>query len=844
MNGKSLAIVGASLTFVGAITLVLSVLIVLSRDRIMSLSPKAVAPAATDSPIASGTELWGEKLPEIPQEKQADVLDDVGEFNQLLRSGDAGNLKRAVSRLKRLVSSQPKVFAEVLPKLLQPLLDAKLYAETIAFARNAIEIRPQTPQFVAEEQRAIVESLMAQGLYDQALAAAKSYYNVATLKDTAAAIDLVADVLNKSRGGRDPTIGLRFKTEQASTGPQSPLPAAGSVDPALQADVPSSTNPSLDAITVDDSAYEPAIARTFTHAEESYGSLIGRGNLLLLADRPVEARQCFTSACRFTDGETGKLRNALEGIARAVRAQSGGITEANALITAIQQGDISSLPKDLTALGASRLQAAAQRISLAALPPAVQPPPLEEQREGDEHGADPTDQSVLVSTGFECSTPFDVKQDSPTHFELTVTQPQLRDWFMFRVRGVKGKVIRFDITDPRTRLDKWWSLNPVYAYGDDISDPSLYRVEPVDAHAPMTAAWNGSLLPSDRGQKWHWIAQTWISGGNTFSFVQRFDADRAFVAMRPPHPPSYSELYIRALADNPLAKVIEVGRSTEDRSLILVKISSGVQGEKTLPCMLFYAGEHADEHDAMWVAQGVIEYLVSDDLAAQRLRSRFTFLIIPMLDPDASVHGTHQGMIASFLMGRRTPESSAYANWFQSWIAAGNRLDLVFDFHNVQASESANVECALMEGLGIRGSASAALHALLVKNIKESGFAVTGRPRMRGWSPDRLGGWLSRYYGALTLAYEFDSQSPERHLNLRSLEDLGRIFVNAACSFVAEPDAKNLLVDIDVRRQQRLERWTKYGPPPTADEDAIQSESERAEPMNLAIGDGHEQWHW
>ena len=72
---------------------------------------------------------------------------------------------------------------------------------------------------------------------------------------------------------------------------------------------------------------------------------------------------------------------------------------------------------------------------------------------------------------------------------------------MFRVRGVKGKVIRFDITDPRTRLDKWWSLNPVYAYGDDISDPSLYRVEPVDAHAPMTAAWNGSLLPSDRGRE-------------------------------------------------------------------------------------------------------------------------------------------------------------------------------------------------------------------------------------------------------------------------------------------------------------------------------------------------------
>ena len=162
----------------------------------------------------------------------------------------------------------------------------------------------------------------------------------------------------------------------------------------------------------------------------------------------------------------------------------------------------------------------------------------------------------------------------------------------------------------------------------------------------------------------------------------------------------------------------------------------------------------------------------------------------------------------------------------------------------MQASESANVECALMEGLGIRGSASATLHALLVKNIKESGFAVTGRPRMRGWSPDRLGGWLSRYYGALTLAYEFDSQSPERHLNLRSLEDLGRIFVNAACSFVAEPDAKNLLVDIDVRRQQRLERWTKYAHLPVAEEDAIQSEAERAQVISQAPEEEHEEWHW
>ena len=105
------------------------------------------------------------------------------------------------------------------------------------------------------------------------------------------------------------------------------------------------------------------------------------------------------------------------------------------------------------------------------------------------------------------------------------------------------------------------------------------------------------------------------------------------------------------MSSNPLAQVLEIGRSQQNRPLLLAKIGSGGEdAEKQNPCVLIYAGEHADEHDAMWAAQGAIEYLLSDGTEAKQLRDQFTFLVIPMLDPDAAVAGKHEGFIASFLL--------------------------------------------------------------------------------------------------------------------------------------------------------------------------------------------------
>jgi hypothetical protein len=446
---------------------------------------------------------------------------------------------------------------------------------------------------------------------------------------------------------------------------------------------------------------------------------------------------------------------------------------------------------------------------------------------------------ITIETGFECSPKMEVHEISPTHFALQVPSPQ---WFMFRVHGVAGKTVRFDMVNPGVGLQYWSTLNPVYTYATDLDDPATYAV---DGQADVAMgqqkeerAWSGAVLPSTARQKWHFISNAWQESVNQFSFVQRFEANDAVVAMRVPYPPGYNERFFKNLASNPDAKVIEIGRSTQNRPLLLVKIGDGGDDpEREKPCILIYAGEHADEADAMWVAEGAISACLADRPQARELRDRFAFLIITTLDPDAAAAAEHMGITCTFLARTKTRESIAYASWFRNWINAGKRLDVVIDLHNVQSSESPPVACALMECVGLRGKASSALHARIVEDFNRSGIVASSRPWMRGWSPDRLGGWLSSHYGPLTLAYEINSQAPDSHLDLQGLKDVGVGFATTVPRFLGSAEGAALYAEIDTRRKKRLAEWATYGTCLGGDLDPIEGEGAVAWTARMKTGD-------
>lgn len=239
----------------------------------------------------------------------------------------------------------------------------------------------------------------------------------------------------------------------------------------------------------------------------------------------------------------------------------------------------------------------------------------------------------------------------------------------------------------------------------------------------------------------------------------------------------------------------------------------------------------------MWAAHGALAFAAGDDPQAVGLRDRFTLLFIPSLDPDAAASGVHDGMICSFVTRFHTPESIAYASWFKSWVDAGKRIDVVFDLHNVQSAEMQHVSCPMAEGVGERGRVSMLLLSQVVASMQQNQFMINPRPSMRGWSPDRLGGWLSLNYGPLTLAYEVNSQASTRHLTLHGLQDIGATFLKAIDEAMEQERTRGtLLAVVDARRTQRLANWKTHGDI-RADLNAIEAEAAVLEQASLSGDD-------
>ncbi|HUB25180.1 MAG TPA: hypothetical protein VL992_07095 [Tepidisphaeraceae bacterium] len=203
-------------------------------------------------------------------------------------------------------------------------IDAGMYAEaetdsitgTIAMAGNG----GACGGFADVRARAY----LAEGKPKEALAAAKSCYNVTWLSLTPRAIDLVCDCLVAANPD-DPDIARRFRAQQIAGATTQPT-TAPSEDSDLGA-------PILATIKVDSSSLDAAIDKI---KGLSYAQLTMKGNLLLVADRPREARKIFEQALRLAHGNK-QLTAAVESVARSIRAEAGCVGPANAYIESLRK---------------------------------------------------------------------------------------------------------------------------------------------------------------------------------------------------------------------------------------------------------------------------------------------------------------------------------------------------------------------------------------------------------------------------------------------------------------------------------------------------------------------------
>lgn len=248
-----------------------------------------------------------------------------------LASPDKAAQDKALDRVKELLADKadddddrPRPKVKVNANWLKSLMKVKRYDDAEALARTGILRQPGDSGNIANFQKYVAQALLAEGKNEQALSAAKGYYNVCPMKSSSDAIELIAVCLINARSD-DRGIARKFKTQQVA--------AASATQPATAPDSMSADNV-LGTITIDPKPYDDAIAN---YAFKDYDNLLAKGNLLLLADKPRDARACFETASDLAEGQK-QLSQAIESIARAIRAESGGIGPANVYILK-QQGN-------------------------------------------------------------------------------------------------------------------------------------------------------------------------------------------------------------------------------------------------------------------------------------------------------------------------------------------------------------------------------------------------------------------------------------------------------------------------------------------------------------------------
>ncbi|KAL0968063.1 hypothetical protein UPYG_G00261840 [Umbra pygmaea] len=132
------------------------------------------------------------------------------------------------------------------------------------------------------------------------------------------------------------------------------------------------------------------------------------------------------------------------------------------------------------------------------------------------------------------------------------------------------------------------------------------------------------------------------------------------------------------------------------------------------PCVVLTARVHPGESNASWVMKGTLEFLCSNDPVAEGLREAYIFKIIPMLNPDGVINGTHRCSLNGEDLNRQwmkpDPNLSPtiyHAKGFLYYLNSIGRTPLVFcDYHGHSRKKNVFLYgCSVKETVWQSGSA-------------------------------------------------------------------------------------------------------------------------------------------
>lgn len=214
-----------------------------------------------------------------------------------------------------------------------------------------------------------------------------------------------------------------------------------------------------------------------------------------------------------------------------------------------------------------------------------------------------------------------------------------------------------------------------------------------DTGKPLSPNWAmpAAAAVSDDGMRWR---QTELGTRETdrISYPLVGSGGPVWIAWGPPFTSHESDaLFAEVVKHAPqTAAVFELARTREDRAVRGLRIAAA--GSDPKPAVWIQARQHAWESGASWVARGLVEWLLGDDVQALWLRENAEVFVIPIMDVDRVATGDGgkesdpRDHNRDWTDAPHYPEIAATQQRLLA-LAAEERLAVFLDLHNPGAND-------------------------------------------------------------------------------------------------------------------------------------------------------------
>ena len=234
--------------------------------------------------------------------------------------------------------------------------------------------------------------------------------------------------------------------------------------------------------------------------------------------------------------------------------------------------------------------------------------------------------SIKISQNFDSGAIIVVRADEAGNIEVNLrpdSHAEIRQWFHFRLQGGRDQAcsIRFLNAGQATYARGFEGYQAVASYDTE-----------------------------------NWFRVPTAFDGQVMTVRHTPELDSVYYAYFEPYSWERHLRLLGEVAENPLARVSDLGSSIDGRDMNLVLIGNPAAEKK----IWFIARQHPGETMAAWFIEGLIDALLDDaNPLARKLLQRAAFHIVPNMNPDGAVRGNLRTNAAGANLNREWMAPSA-----------------------------------------------------------------------------------------------------------------------------------------------------------------------------------------